>query len=72
MASAVPAVAAAAGLNINVNGESRLFSGPFTGETFRHVLRNHTGYALSLFSKPTHEILPMLPFVLWCAHKLSR
>jgi len=59
------------GLNFSLNGDTRIVAGPFTGETYGHVLRNHTGYAISLFSKPINEILLMLPFVLWCVHKLS-
>ena len=62
---------AAAAMNIdNLGDNARLTRGPYAGETFRFVRISNPGYVFQLMSKPVFEVIPFLPFILYCAQQM--
>ena len=58
---------AAAAMNIDDHGDNaRLTRGPYAGETFRYVRISNPGYVFQLMNKPVYDVIPFLPFILYC------
>ena len=59
---------------MNVDGplgdNSRLTAGPYAGETFRYVRITNPGYVFQLMSKPVFEVIPFLPFIVYCTEQM--
>ena len=51
---------------------ARLTSGPFAGETFRYVRIANPGYVFQLMAQPVHDVIPFLPFILYCVENMRR
>ena len=49
---------------------SRLTTGPYAGETFRYVRISNPGYVFQLMSKPVFDVIPFLPFIVYCAQQM--
>ena len=58
-------------LDLHIDDDCVLQAGPFAGETFRGCLRGHPEYAMSLFNQPVSRCIQLLPFIVYCVHKLS-
>ena len=62
---------AAAAMNIDDHGDNaRLTTGPYAGETFRFVRISNPGYVFQLMNKPVHDVIPYLPFILYCVEQM--
>ena len=56
--------------NNQYSDNSRLTHGPYAGETFRYVRIANPGYVFQLMNKPVHDVVPHLPFILYCVQHM--
>ena len=62
----------AADMNVDapLGDNSRLTAGPYAGETFRYVRISNPGYVFQLMNKPVYDVIPFLPFILYCVQHM--
>ncbi len=63
-------MAAAMDVDGPLGDNSRLTTGPYAGETFRYVRISNPGYVFQLMSKPVYEVIPFLPFIVYCVEQM--
>ena len=60
-----------AAMNVDDIGDNaRITRGPYAGETFRYVRIANPGYVFQLMNKPVHDVVPHLPFILYCVQHM--